>query len=444
MPFLWKKKKSLGVVSSPVVSRKNTANNFLRNQTGIRNSYKKRNRDSSKSRIERIQNEEVNEPKKEAKESSLAYNVPLRVLLPPLTKKTPEKENSPSKFDPPASVERGVGSGMAPNPPVKTAERLPSCESDTTDNNEEKAVNVEEFECGVSVAGSTSDKQEWSFTLYDFDGQGKVTKEDIGQLLQSLYDAVGSSISLPHSGTKTLKLRLTVSPDKAKLDKKESERNNAVNVTDIHASKDADRKNNLSRGSKRLSSIEHRHLVNLVQKNMERNSQRIPSAAGQKQSKSASRRHKSDAAKTKDYRSPARGENTERRNYYLDLAGVEHVDDMPPASTGAALSAGISPTHVRPQKTSHRPSTAAHGHCLDAADPAAENKPRRLDSPRNKKSSRSREQEQARAMQQVAAWIQKEARPAFKEDEPIIDKTVVEHHHHHDHHHHHHYHHYDA
>ena len=33
----------------------------------------------------------------------------------------------------------------------------------------------QEFECGVSVAGS--DKQEWSFTLYDFDGRGNITKD---------------------------------------------------------------------------------------------------------------------------------------------------------------------------------------------------------------------------------------------------------------------------
>ena len=33
----------------------------------------------------------------------------------------------------------------------------------------------QEFECGVSVEGS--DKQEWSFTLYDFDGRGKITKD---------------------------------------------------------------------------------------------------------------------------------------------------------------------------------------------------------------------------------------------------------------------------
>ncbi len=34
---------------------------------------------------------------------------------------------------------------------------------------------LQEFECGVSVAGS--DRQEWSFTLYDFDGRGNITKE---------------------------------------------------------------------------------------------------------------------------------------------------------------------------------------------------------------------------------------------------------------------------
>ena len=36
-------------------------------------------------------------------------------------------------------------------------------------------VYSQEFECGVSVAGS--DRQEWSFTLYDFDGRGNITKD---------------------------------------------------------------------------------------------------------------------------------------------------------------------------------------------------------------------------------------------------------------------------
>lgn len=35
----------------------------------------------------------------------------------------------------------------------------------------------QEFECGVQIESRESSKQEWSFTLYDFDGQGKITKE---------------------------------------------------------------------------------------------------------------------------------------------------------------------------------------------------------------------------------------------------------------------------
>ena len=35
--------------------------------------------------------------------------------------------------------------------------------------------------------------------------------------MKSLYDAVGSSIKLPEAGAKTMKLRLSVSPDSAKL-----------------------------------------------------------------------------------------------------------------------------------------------------------------------------------------------------------------------------------
>ncbi len=35
--------------------------------------------------------------------------------------------------------------------------------------------------------------------------------------MKSLYDAVGSSIRLPQTGMKTLKLRLSVNPDNAKV-----------------------------------------------------------------------------------------------------------------------------------------------------------------------------------------------------------------------------------
>nr|KAG5713056.1 hypothetical protein BaRGS_021850 [Batillaria attramentaria] len=74
-----------------------------------------------------------------------------------------------------------------------------------------------EFECGVQFEGTENSKQEWSFTLYDFDGHGRITKEDLASLLKALYDAVGSSIRLPPNGAKTLKLRLTVGQDRTQI-----------------------------------------------------------------------------------------------------------------------------------------------------------------------------------------------------------------------------------
>lgn len=86
-----------------------------------------------------------------------------------------------------------------------------SCElKDKTKLNIEE---LQELECGVHLEGSDSAKHEWSFTLYDFDGHGRITKEDLASLLKALYDAVGSSIKLPANGAKTLKLRLSVGQD---------------------------------------------------------------------------------------------------------------------------------------------------------------------------------------------------------------------------------------
>ncbi|GFS23054.1 naked cuticle protein [Elysia marginata] len=74
-------------------------------------------------------------------------------------------------------------------------------------------ASLQELECGVQLEGSDTAKHEWSFTLYDFDGHGRITKEDLSSLLKALYDAVGSSIKLPPNGAKTLKLRLSVGQD---------------------------------------------------------------------------------------------------------------------------------------------------------------------------------------------------------------------------------------
>ncbi|XP_075217666.1 NKD inhibitor of WNT signaling pathway naked cuticle isoform X2 [Lycorma delicatula] len=78
-------------------------------------------------------------------------------------------------------------------------------------------LNFEGFECDVSVEGGGEgggkDRQEFSFTLYDFDGHGKITKDDIAGLVTTIYETLGSSIRVPHYGSKTIKVKLTVSPD---------------------------------------------------------------------------------------------------------------------------------------------------------------------------------------------------------------------------------------
>ncbi|KAJ8302890.1 hypothetical protein KUTeg_019286 [Tegillarca granosa] len=48
---------------------------------------------------------------------------------------------------------------------------------DKDNKNEDSRLNIEEFECGVQFEGTENNKQEWAFTLYDFDGHGKITKE---------------------------------------------------------------------------------------------------------------------------------------------------------------------------------------------------------------------------------------------------------------------------
>ncbi|XP_011701630.1 PREDICTED: protein naked cuticle homolog [Wasmannia auropunctata] len=76
-----------------------------------------------------------------------------------------------------------------------------------------KQLSFEEFECDVSVADGDRRRQEFSFTLYDFDGHGKITKDDIAGLVTTIYDTLGASIQVPPCGSKTIKVKLTVSPD---------------------------------------------------------------------------------------------------------------------------------------------------------------------------------------------------------------------------------------
>ncbi|KAL0130816.1 hypothetical protein PUN28_002434 [Cardiocondyla obscurior] len=106
--------------------------------------------------------------------------------------------------------------------PVETAQVAPDSSSipaEPTGNDEQptcgttKQLSFEEFECDVSVAEGDRRRQEFSFTLYDFDGHGKITKDDIAGLVTTIYDTLGASIQVPPCGSKTIKVKLTVSPD---------------------------------------------------------------------------------------------------------------------------------------------------------------------------------------------------------------------------------------
>ncbi|XP_052816645.1 protein naked cuticle homolog 1-like isoform X2 [Mya arenaria] len=348
----------------------------------------------------------------EKKDNNKDTNVPLKVELPPI------------------KVENGkVGK-------VFTFDQDDDLEKGGKETGESR-LNIEEFECGVHFGGGENAKQEWSFTLYDFDGHGKITKEDLVGLLKALYDAIGSSIKIPNNGTKTLKLRLSVGQEasistetspvseggkatKANNEKEEKEKpspkkkdNSKVKVKESHADpkvkeslnfkskdsakykdngkvkiKDISRLNNLvgPRGSlkctneaqaeaqagakTKVSTHKHKELVNLVQENMERNhvkpvrrhhSDCRGCPPEHRQGKSRQRSARTNSAKENNMKqlkppgvsksannSPAKVETDapkecqDRRNYYLDLAGVENNSSKFQDNSTAALETGKS------------------------------------------------------------------------------------------------------
>ncbi|CRL02675.1 CLUMA_CG015871, isoform A, partial [Clunio marinus] len=80
---------------------------------------------------------------------------------------------------------------------------------------EENRVHLDEFTCDVSVEDSNEKPQpiQFSFTLYDLDGHGKITKDDIAGIVSTIYDSIGKTVVVPHYGKKTINVKLTVSPD---------------------------------------------------------------------------------------------------------------------------------------------------------------------------------------------------------------------------------------
>ncbi|XP_052598861.1 protein naked cuticle homolog 2 isoform X3 [Peromyscus californicus insignis] len=151
-----------------------------------------------------------------------------------------------------------------------------------------KHLNIDALQCDVSV--EEDNRQEWTFTLYDFDNSGKVTREDMSSLMHTIYEVVDASVNHSSGSSKTLRVKLTVSPEPSSKRKEcpppGQDRESTRGRTESELTEDprvADR---------RLSAYS-----------------RKPNADSQ----------------TCSVRVPyCVDENTERRNHYLDLAGIEN------------------------------------------------------------------------------------------------------------------------
>ncbi|XP_067652873.1 protein naked cuticle homolog 2-like isoform X1 [Haliotis asinina] len=431
--------------------------------------------------------------------------VPLRVELPP--QKSETETSKVLKLDQMAEEDQKDKSGKVED--IKGESRL----------------SIEEFECGVQFEGSENSKQEWSFTLYDFDGHGRITKEDLASLLKALYDAVGSSIKLPPNGTKTLKLRLTVGQDNTQIQVqrasptkgKENGKSKESKTKDSIRIKELSKLNNFMQpgsakvnnetqsaaavtGTKtttttttttrnQLSLEDQQQLVELVQENMERNHIK------------QLRRHHSDCRNMMDHQHHHKRrhrnhcshedrpkESQDRRNYYLDLAGVENNTSkfqnnptVPTAGSGFVQTGhhrsrshdvtkkfdnvkreserlakhleGSKPDHPRSRSFDPQETTAVcspKGHSKNPSSPhkhSSKFRPVSLPahvpatvSPHYHRRHRHREKDHGLAMQQVAEWIEREHAWEMEGEHVMVQRH--EHHHIHEHHHHHHYHHY--
>ncbi|XP_045598411.1 protein naked cuticle homolog 1 isoform X2 [Procambarus clarkii] len=132
-----------------------------------------------------------------------------------------------------------------------------------------------EVSCDVSVAAGEADRQEFSFTLYDFDGHGKVTKDDIAGLVRTIYEAVGSSLSLPPSGSRTIRVKLTVAPENYRGRQQDCQQDAdecKKGDDDIDPCEYPSGRSHRRRKARRRSTSLQRHeLLQIIQANMEKN-----------------------------------------------------------------------------------------------------------------------------------------------------------------------------
>uniref|UniRef100_A0A2K6G586 Protein naked cuticle homolog n=2 Tax=Propithecus coquereli TaxID=379532 RepID=A0A2K6G586_PROCO len=209
-----------------------------------------------------------------------------------------------------------------------------------------KRLHIGAVRCDVSV--QEDDRQEWTFTLYDFDNSGKVTREDVSSLMHTIYEVVDASINHSSGGSKTLRVKLSVSPEPSGKRKDGPPAGQDREPTRCRA--EAEPAEDPRVADRRLSA----HV----------------------------RRASADPQPCAVRGPCCVDENTERRNHYLDLAGIENYTSK--FGPGSPLAPARQEHHAKaahPQSRSrsqepdthvlqHRRSQVLADHAALAAEPA--------------------------------------------------------------------------